>query len=276
MALLVGALVAAAVLVSAGVDAARRFRVERRLERTTGATAGPAAGTAPARAGAGTVAAVRDLTVRVGRPLRRRFGRPTDAEADAAAGAAVVVGLTVGVVWNPVVGLVLGGACVAAPALVRRSHRRRAELAVRRVLPDVVDLFRLAVGAGLSVHQAVEAVGARADDPVGPALREVVRRVDLGERLGDALTSLRPLGDAARPLVSALTAAARYGSPMGPALERVAEDARMLRRRHAEERARRLPVQLLFPLVMCVLPAFGLLAVVPLLAGSLPSLDLGP
>ena len=47
----------------------------------------------------------------------------------------------------------------------------------------------------------------------------------------------------------------------------------MLRRREAEERARRLPVQLLFPLVVCVLPAFGLLAVVPLLAGSLPALS---
>jgi hypothetical protein len=48
----------------------------------------------------------------------------------------------------------------------------------------------------------------------------------------------------------------------------------VLRRRRAEEDARRLPVQLLFPLVLCVLPAFGLLAVVPLLLASLQSLQL--
>ena len=40
----------------------------------------------------------------------------------------------------------------------------------------------------------------------------------------------------------------------------------------AEEAARRLPVQLLFPLVLCVLPAFVLLAVVPLLLAAVPQL----
>ena len=76
------------------------------------------------------------------------------------------------------------------------------------------------------------------------------------------------------PLASALRGAARYGAPLGASLERVAVDARILRRRRAEEDARRLPVQLLFPLVLCVLPAFGLLAVVPLLLASLRSLQL--
>nr|WP_283251117.1 type II secretion system F family protein [Rhabdothermincola salaria] len=130
----------------------------------------------------------------------------------------------------------------------------------------------MAVGAGLSVHQAIEVVAPRAAAPLGPALDEVCRRVTLGIRLGDALDELADLGDEARPLVAALAGAARYGSPLGAALDRVAVDARLLRRRRAEERARKLPVQLLFPLVMCVLPAFGLLAVVPLLAGSLPAL----
>ena len=54
----------------------------------------------------------------------------------------------------------------------------------------------------------------------------------------------------------------------------LAREARLDRRRRAEARARRVPVLLLFPLVLCVLPAFGLLTVVPLLVGSLP--DLAP
>ena len=39
------------------------------------------------------------------------------------------------------------------------------------------------------------------------------------------------------------------------------------------ERARKVPVQLLFPLVVCVLPAFALLTVVPLLVSSLGTLS---
>ena len=69
-----------------------------------------------------------------------------------------------------------------------------------------------------------------------------------------------------------LVASERYGVPLTEGLDRVAREARLERRRRAEERARRLPVLLLFPLVLCVLPAFGLLTVVPLLVGSLPDL----
>ena len=85
-------------------------------------------------------------------------------------------------------------------------------------------------------------------------------------RLGD-------LGAAVRPLVAALVAAERYGAAVGARLERLALDARLAHRRRAEEAARRLPVQLLFPLVGCILPAFGLLTVVPLLAASMPRLS---
>ncbi len=95
----------------------------------------------------------------------------------------------------------------------------------------------------------------------------------MGERLADSLDRFAGLGEAVRPLAAALVAAERYGTALGPSLDRVAIDARSIRRRQAEEAARRLPVQMLFPLVACILPAFGLLTVVPLLAASLPRLS---
>ncbi len=81
-----------------------------------------------------------------------------------------------------------------------------------------------------------------------------------------AATPVRPL--AAR----AGGGRALRGSRWSPVLERLSVEARMVRRRRAEEAARRLPVQLLFPLVLCVLPAFVLLAVVPLLLAAVPQL----
>ena len=64
----------------------------------------------------------------------------------------------------------------------------------------------------------------------------------------------------------------RYGVPLLPALERTSLELRLDRRRAAELEARRVPVRLLAPLVTCVLPAFALLTVVPLLAASLDAL----
>ena len=157
--------------------------------------------------------------------------------------------------------------------IVTRAGRERDPVAAETA--DTIDLFVLALGAGLNLRLAVSAVARRA--PVGwsAALEHVVERVDRGQRVSDALDGVPDdLGPAARPVVRALTGAERYGTPLLPTLERLALDARLDRRRRAEEAARRVPVKLLFPLVLCVLPAFGLLTVAPLLAGAVDALRL--
>ncbi len=66
----------------------------------------------------------------------------------------------------------------------------------------------------------------------------------------------------------AIDANDRLGAPVGPALDRLAATVRAEVRRRDEARARTVPVRLLFPLVFLVLPAFGLLTVVPALLVS--------
>ncbi|HSH59547.1 MAG TPA: type II secretion system F family protein, partial [Acidimicrobiales bacterium] len=65
-----------------------------------------------------------------------------------------------------------------------------------------------------------------------------------------------------------------YGAPLAASLDRIADHVRRQRRRRAEEAARKVPVMLLFPLVVCILPAFALLTVAPLIAGALHELRL--
>jgi tight adherence protein C len=153
----------------------------------------------------------------------------------------------------------------------RADRRRRAALAAD--LPDVVDLLSLAVGAGLTVHLAVAHVARRGSGPLAGELARVTDEVALGRRLADALDDLpERAGEAVRPLVAALVSSERYGAPLVGALERLAGEVRRDRRRHAEEAARKVPVKLLFPLVTCTLPAFGLLTVGPLVASAVRSL----
>ncbi len=158
-------------------------------------------------------------------------------------------------------------------ASARRRRLRHRQLLLVRHLPEVVDLLVLAVGAGLTVHASVRAVAERAHGPPAEELATVVEQVRLGRRLAEALEEV-PIraGEALRPLMSALIASERYGAPLGENLARLAEDVRADRRRNAEEMARKVPVKLLFPLVFCTLPAFGLLTVAPLIAGALEGL----
>ncbi|MGH9229894.1 MAG: type II secretion system F family protein, partial [Acidimicrobiales bacterium] len=164
---------------------------------------------------------------------------------------------------------------VLAPTLVSRQSRRAREAAITDQLPDVVDLLALTTAGGLPIAAALCAIGRRPGGPLGAALERAAAHIVRGGTNASALGLLvATAGASTRPLVDALAAHDRYGTPLAPALERVAIESRLRRRRQAEEAARRLPVTLLFPLVLTTLPAFALLTVVPLLAGSFGSLSL--
>jgi len=158
-------------------------------------------------------------------------------------------------------------AAVAACISISRWRRRRRTRVIAVdpfAVADVVDLFALACGAGLTVAAALRIVAAHTAGPLGHAFADAVAAVDDGARVSDVLVDLPArVGEVVRPLSSALAMAARYGTPVVPALERAAIEIRLEQRRSLEERARRLPVQLLFPLVFCCLPAFALLTVAP-------------
>ena len=174
--------------------------------------------------------------------------------------------------WSLLLGLVVGAVTWSVGSARSRAARQREDDRLIAEVPDLIELFRLTNAAGLTVHLAVRAVAARTSGPLGAALSEVEARVAVGERLADGLDRFAGLGEPVRPLGAALAAAERYGDPLAPVLERVSAEARSVRRRHAEEAARRLPVRLLLPLVLCVLPAFVLLAVAPLLLAAVPRL----
>ena len=161
----------------------------------------------------------------------------------------------------------------AHPARAWRPPSRRAP-AQRRVprpsvasaldLAAVVDLLAVGVSAGLSPVEAVRAVGRHGTGASAAAFAEVVRRIDRGRSLVDALAALEEvLGPSAASLSAALSAAVGAGTPLGPVLARLADGERDRARRAGAAAARRLPVVLLGPLVGLVLPAFVVLTLVP-------------
>ncbi|HET6949004.1 MAG TPA: type II secretion system F family protein [Acidimicrobiales bacterium] len=186
--------------------------------------------------------------------------------------AALCGGLLVAV--SPPLGAVIVAGAALAPVARARSAQRRHEADLDDQVPDVIDLLALTAGAGLPVGAAVCAIGDRPGGPLGGALARAAAHIHHGGAVAGALDALARAGPPVRPLVDALAQHDRYGAPLLPALDRAGIEARARRRRRAEEAARRLPVTLLFPLVLTTLPAFVLLTVVPLLAGSLGSLSL--
>lgn len=140
-------------------------------------------------------------------------------------------------------------------------------------LPDLVELIVIAVRAGATPAAALAVATPHAPASLGPALDEVAHRMRRGQRLADALAAFPDrFGHGASPFVDALATADRYGLPLGPVLDRLAGDIRDARRRRGEQHTRTLPVKLAFPLVVCTLPSFVLLAIVPALLGAVSTL----
>lgn len=156
---------------------------------------------------------------------------------------------------------------------VSRRVRRRRDEAVRAALAELCDVIGAAVRAGLNLPLALEVAEDLGPSVFTGALRSVRGRVDRGERLVVALGQLPDLlGDGVRPLTGLLQAAERDGIALARLIEALAADARRERRHHVERNARRLPVLLLGPLVGCILPAFMIFAIVPVVIASVLSL----
>jgi tight adherence protein C len=136
-----------------------------------------------------------------------------------------------------------------------------------------VDLVRLGIQSGLNITKALEYVVRHFPGPLADEIDVALRATGNGQRLIDALDAVVDrLGDDVRPLVSVLVSGERYGAPLATSLAELARETRLDQERRAERNARRLSVQLLFPLAGFILPAFALLTAAPLLAGSIGTL----
>jgi tight adherence protein C len=168
-------------------------------------------------------------------------------------------------------------AIAAWPVAVRIGRRRTVErrLAARSAAaPAVLDLLGAALRAGLNPHKAVLRVAERAPHILHEDLGLAAAVLRLG---GTPAAALREAADRSgldelRAAAAALEAAERWGAPPAEALAARAEALRTRARLQAEAAAGQAAVRLAFPLVLCFLPAFVLLTVVPTVAGSLHAL----
>jgi Flp pilus assembly protein TadB len=152
-------------------------------------------------------------------------------------------------------------------------ERRRRRREVERAWPDAIELLVHALEAGLTPRQAVVHLTSCAPLPVRAGFVAVVHRTERGQPFADARRALpEQLGPATASVADVIATSERYGLPLAPVLDQLARDARDARRRLDQAAARTLPVRLSFPLVVCTLPSFVLLAIAPAVIAALSSL----
>ena len=143
------------------------------------------------------------------------------------------------------------------PEWIVRSRAGKRQDEIRRALPDALDLMSITVEAGLGFDAALERVSREMGGPLGEECYRVVQEMRLGNSRSDALRDLadRTTVEELRSFVLAMVQAEIFGISIAKVLHVQAGELRIKRRQLAEERAQKLPVKIIFPLILCIFPA---------------------
>lgn len=147
------------------------------------------------------------------------------------------------------------------PDLVLLNAVQRRAQSVREDLPDALDLLTISVEAGLAFDAALAQVARNTPGPLGQELYRVLQEMQIGLSRASALRALSERLDLPelRGVVSAMVQADELGVPVAAVLRVQARGMRTKRSQLAEEKAQKLPVKILFPLIFCIMPClFGI------------------
>lgn len=147
-------------------------------------------------------------------------------------------------------GYLLPGAGLGQRAVDRQD-------AIRRALPDTIDLLTISVEAGLGFDAALSHVRTNVPGPLSQEIGRMLQEIRIGVSRADAFRHLAERTDVPElnGFVMAMIQADVFGVSIAGVLRAQAKEMRIKRRQFAEERAQRLPINLLFPLIFCILPA---------------------
>jgi pilus assembly protein TadC len=191
---------------------------------------------------------------------------------------AAVAGIVAAMMWQllvPDAGVVTWSAAPAVAAVlvivlgrVESPAERGRRLQMTVDLPQVLELLAAAMQAGLPLRGAVREVAAVTQGPLAEDLKGVLSSIDLGTPDADAWRGLRDHPVLGRVSID-LARSVDSGTMVVAALRRHAQLARRDRQGALEARAKTVGVRSVPPLMICFVPAFLLICVVPIVVSAI-------
>ena len=147
--------------------------------------------------------------------------------------------------------------------LNRRVEERQRE--ILRSLSDTLDLLTISVEAGLSLNAAIAQVVQNVPGVLSAEFARMLQEIQLGVPRSDAFRHLaeRTDVDELNAFALAMIQADVFGVSIASVLRTQAQQLRIKRRQAAEAKAQQTPVKIVFPLILCVLPALFVVIIGP-------------
>lgn len=179
-----------------------------------------------------------------------------------------VLGLLVFGGLTPAGVLAAGGLLVAGfflPDLLIYNLGLKRQEELRRGLADALDMLTVCVEAGQGFDAALQQVARSVTGPVAGEFARVLQEIQIGRPRGQAFASMseRTTVPEVKNFVTALVQADRLGIPIGAVLREQTQQMRLVRKQRAEEKAQKVPIKILFPMLLCVFPLVFIVIIGP-------------
>lgn len=151
------------------------------------------------------------------------------------------------------------------PILWLNGEVNKRQQAIRKQMPDALDLLTICVEAGLGFDAAMSKVATKWDNELSQAFAIAIKEMQLGKIRREALKSMSDRIDI--PEMTSFVAALIQSEQLGVSLSKVlhiqSEQMRIFRRQAAEEKAHGAPVKMLLPMMGLIFPSIFIVILTP-------------
>ncbi|MBT8159003.1 MULTISPECIES: type II secretion system F family protein [Arthrobacter] len=155
--------------------------------------------------------------------------------------------------------------CYMVPDVMIHSRGAKRQDAIQLELPNTLDQMLISVEAGLGFEAAMSRAGQNGSGPLASEFLRTLQDMQAGRSRKEAYLALANRADVPelRSFVRAVVQADTYGIAIASVLRIQASQMRVKRRQRAEEKAMKLPIKVLFPLMLCILPVLFIVIMGP-------------
>ena len=178
-----------------------------------------------------------------------------------------VIGLLIGGLspTGVIVAVIAGAFGLFLPDLLVYNAGLKRQDQLRTGLADALDMITVCMEAGQSFDGALLQVARSLEGPIAGEFARVLSEIQIGRSRGQAFQGMgeRTTPPEVKTFVSAIVQADRLGLPVAHVLREQAREMRLVRRQRAEEKAQKVPVKILFPMLFCIFPALLVVVIGP-------------
>lgn len=155
--------------------------------------------------------------------------------------------------------------CFFVPELLLWSRGQERQEQIQNALADTLDQMTIAVEAGLGFEGAMAKAATNGKGALAEELIRTLQDMSIGQARKDAYQALgdRTSSTDLRRFTRSVIQADTYGIAIADVLRVQAAEMRLRRRQRAEEKAMKVPVKVLFPLIFCILPVLFIVLLTP-------------